>query len=458
MKAGPDAASLYAAALAETCARVVGESTGAWWEGPEVELQARWFAGEFGRDFHTIEGLPVRILSFGRWNREAGPDFSGVRIELDGVERHGHLELDLQAAGWERHGHAVNPAYEDVVLHVYVRRSNSRAFARTASRRAVPQVCLEQSLPGGEPVSGSPASPLLSCNRAPLRDLAGADRAALLVEAARRRIEAKCLTLRRLAEAHGDDEALFQGVAEVLGYRQNRLPFRLLAQRVTLARARGEDGPALLFGVAGFLELRDPPEAEGRVVMRELWERWWRLRAANAALILPAGLWHSVGVRPANHPVRRVAALAALAGKWTEVRRAMEAGDRRQLASVLESLEDPYWELRASWQSRPWPRPAALLGAARVAGLTANLLLPWLRFRGRELPPDWTSWPGGELSGRLRGIGQRLCGGRLPRSPGGLVVQQGLLQLDVDFCRRAGDDCTRCGLPALARAWAVGRA
>ncbi len=41
----------------------------------ELELQARWFAGEFGREFQTLAGESVEILQFGFWNREAGPDF-----------------------------------------------------------------------------------------------------------------------------------------------------------------------------------------------------------------------------------------------------------------------------------------------------------------------------------------------------------------------------------------------
>jgi hypothetical protein len=45
----------------------------------ELELQARWFAGEFGRKFQTVAGESVEIVQFGFWNREAGPRFSGCR-------------------------------------------------------------------------------------------------------------------------------------------------------------------------------------------------------------------------------------------------------------------------------------------------------------------------------------------------------------------------------------------
>ena len=49
----------------------------------ELELQARWFAGDFGKRFRTICGREVEIVQFGTWNREAGPDFDGAAISVD---------------------------------------------------------------------------------------------------------------------------------------------------------------------------------------------------------------------------------------------------------------------------------------------------------------------------------------------------------------------------------------
>ena len=39
----------------------------------ELELQARWFAGEFGRRFRSACGKEIEIVQFGVWNRESGP-------------------------------------------------------------------------------------------------------------------------------------------------------------------------------------------------------------------------------------------------------------------------------------------------------------------------------------------------------------------------------------------------
>ena len=47
---------------------------------PELELQALWFAGAFGREFETSDGRTVTIRQFGEWNRSAGPDFLHAAI------------------------------------------------------------------------------------------------------------------------------------------------------------------------------------------------------------------------------------------------------------------------------------------------------------------------------------------------------------------------------------------
>src|ERR1700757_4100483 len=50
----------------------------------ELELQARWFAGDFGREFVSTNGDQIDIVQFGVWNREAGPDFRDAVIRVNG--------------------------------------------------------------------------------------------------------------------------------------------------------------------------------------------------------------------------------------------------------------------------------------------------------------------------------------------------------------------------------------
>src|SRR5206468_9123234 len=86
----------------------------------ELELQARWFAGEFGREFQTLAGESVEIVQFGFWNREAGPDFQAAVIQKAGGRvLRGPIEIDLLDGIWEVHGHAISPALDDAIVHVF---------------------------------------------------------------------------------------------------------------------------------------------------------------------------------------------------------------------------------------------------------------------------------------------------------------------------------------------------
>ena len=69
---------------------------------------------------------------------------------------------------------------------------------------------------------------------APLRDLEPAAVRSVLEAAAQFRLRRKAARLAQLREVHGTDEALYQALAEALGYKSNKLPFVLLSQRVPL--------------------------------------------------------------------------------------------------------------------------------------------------------------------------------------------------------------------------------
>src|SRR5207249_3212154 len=110
----------------------------------ELELQARWFAGDFGKHFITTAGDKIDIVQFGTWNREAGPDFRNAAIRVNGGDPlRSCIEIDLLDRSRETHGHATNPVFEETVLHVFVDRSDREFFTRTRSNRNVPQVHID---------------------------------------------------------------------------------------------------------------------------------------------------------------------------------------------------------------------------------------------------------------------------------------------------------------------------
>src|SRR5437899_5468986 len=149
----------------------------------ELELQARWFAGDFGKHFVSTAGDKIEIIQFGTWNREAGPDFRDAAIRINDNEPvRGCIEIDLLDRSWETHGHATNPAFEATVLHVFVERSDRAFFTRTQSNRNVPQVCIDPATLQEALTANVPLARPGRC-QAPLKDLPE-ERVRTLLEAA----------------------------------------------------------------------------------------------------------------------------------------------------------------------------------------------------------------------------------------------------------------------------------
>src|ERR1700726_3151142 len=302
----------------------------------ELEWQAMWYSGTFGTTFRTVSGSLVEIIQFGFWNREPGPDFVHASLRVDGEKLlEGDIELDMHVADWDRHGHSQNPAFDRVVLHLFLHKSGASHFTRTTQNREVIQIHLQSEI---ELLHINPpiAHPGRCC--APLGELPGRTIDSLIETAARVRMQRKADQFHRAAVAHGMDEALFQAFAVALGYKLNKIPFLVLAQRAKLQLLR-DHGPAaesLLFGVAGFLEDRkiNRTPSVDQDYWRHLWEHWWQLRSQFGQFILRQNLWRFGMTRPSNHPHRRLGALA----DWESYQKIRAELSNRRLAIVGKRL------------------------------------------------------------------------------------------------------------------------
>jgi hypothetical protein len=424
----------------------------------ELELQARWFAGDFGRSFIGTVGEEIEIVQFGTWNREAGPDFSDAAVRINGELSGGNIEFDLADQNWEVHGHATNPAFDQTVLHVFVQSGARVFFSRTTVNRNVPQVRVD---PATLPAGFSANPPLARPGRchAPLRGLPEEKICSILDAAAQFRMQRKTLRMQRLSDLHGVDEALFQELAAALGYKENKLPFTLLAQRLSRKnlRAQPDEIEAVLFGVAGFLTTPDLAKfAPGtRHYLRVLWDKWWPRRATLARLILPPRTWRLNGTRPLNHPQRRLAALAGIVASWPQLARSLGKSDLAAARKFFLGLAHPYWSFHYTLASEPATAEMALIGETRITEILANVVLPFRQSRERVIWPDYARLPARLTNRRLETGAARLFGDdpRRPRFLRTVAQQQGLLQIYEDFCLQDDSDCAQCPFPEQMRKW-----
>jgi hypothetical protein len=273
-------------------------------------------------------------------------------------------------------------------------------------------------------------------------------------------LQQKANRIRNKIDSHGRDEALFQEIAAALGYKENKLPFTLIAQRLPLKllHQKPDDAEAMLFGLAGFLEAPDLGvfKRSTREYVRKLWDRWWPHRDEMQRMILPAKVWRLTGTRPVNHPQRRLGALSTLAREWPAFRRALSKTSVAAANDFFSGLDHSFWKFHYTLTAEASPKAMALIGESRVAEILANVLFPFWFSEDADPWPEYAKLPARLSNRRLETAATRLFGSDARRKQFLKTVahQQGLLQIYEDFCMQDNSDCAQCPFPEQMAKWA----
>jgi hypothetical protein len=423
----------------------------------EIIVSRAWHDGRFGDRFVTTDGREVRIIHRGSWSHGSGPDFRDAMVEFDGQTFvTGSIEIHLQSNGWTQLHHHLDPAYNDVILHL-VLRPDSRP-TRRQDGGIVPIIKLDSSV-----LDAMGTAPLVDwsrfggavCAEKMTREDPDSVRA-ILWDLGDRRLAAKSARVEARLTGAPPSEVLYQELWEALGYSANRAPMRALAERLPLASleaalafvappARLRLAQALLFGLAGFIPFAPADQsmvnlsAMNAAEVERLWQEYgvpWQ------DLILPPTAWTRAGVRPANHPVRRLLAGSAFV--------ATSAGLVSSMLEPFRSNLDPVEHL----QHLSSIDGVTTLGHERAIGLIGNVIIPFVlalaeHTRDTDLSAAasgaWERLANAESNAITRRA-QRQVAGPARLTGLGFRGQQGLIHLDQTLCspRR----CYECPIAA----------
>jgi Protein of unknown function (DUF2851) len=413
-------------------------------------------------------GRHLKVVFPGRRWGGPGPDFVGaVLADSDGTLLRGDVEVHRRASAWAAHGHAGDPAYAQVVLHVVQR---ADALALDGAGGHVPTVQLDP-----EPGRGPATPEAVPCLRQ-------ANSVLQVVEAAgRQRFQSRVARFEGDLSVAAPDQVLWRGVAEAVGFRRNTRAFGALAEAVPWCQAAGvlaDRGPVglagLLLGSAGLLAEATLPEAHA-------WRALQRTLGLRAAL-RPAS-WDRRQVRPASAPAARCRGLAELAAGWLGIVPRAELGAslnranaRADLAHAARGSRCPElspaggatvgvrlgpaeYVVEQIAQAAATPRRPSLwrlgraspwIGAGRAQVIAVNVLLPFAAAAGVGEAASLFERAAGEPSNRvLRYMAGQLGGGGTGIRFSGACHQQGLLHLFQHMC--AARICERCPARAVRR-------
>ena len=444
----------------------------------ERHLQCIWFDRRYRPvSFPLPNNEVLTVLDPGEWNLEAGPDFIHATVLLSPGERRivGDIEIHVHPSDWDRHQHSQDPAYQNVIAHV--------TWAPTPAAKTLPANVISLSLAEHIlrrsdlslddidllayphailPETPRPCATVLS---------ADPDTAIhVLTAAGHYRLQNKMY--RFLApDAEAAQQIFYEECMAALGYKQNANTFRRLARLVPASVLTGysrNQALAHLLGTAGLLPaLDDVQDLESQQVIRQLWDHWWHIPHDP---IDPPMAWKLNGLRPQNHPVRRISAAAALfhgIDNFTNDVRALKSTPL--LSHLFDTLIDriqmrckwSYWNTHLTFSAACTPdHQIGLLGAARCASLVTNVVLPYALSQALiDLEPIYTL-PPEDLSAPMRTAAHSLFGRdhnpALYATNG--LLQQGLLQIYHDFCLNMRADCETCTLLQALKNWSLSTA
>lgn len=457
-------------------------------------VQAIWQHQRLRRgELKTTGGQSVRVFHPGFANLEGGPDFRGAVLQIGGgAPCSGDVEVDLRAAGWRAHGHDRNPNFQKVLLHViwdvdggHTFRGQER-FPGTrppvlSIKDAIDAPLAELSLAlENESLRFLPETLRGRCC-APLRELPESILSDLLYQAAQVRFETRAAHMRACAKGSGWEQALWEHLFRALGYKHNVWPMQHLAEQRTRLLGLPEKNrdamlrmlQARLLGVSGLLPSElSRVERGDNAYLRSIWDVWWRDRDTFSDVILPRAAWRFHGLRPANHPQRRLALAShwladahfiSRIEKWIAARKDKTRTYSkllRDLMGILQVERDDFWSWHFTFKSARLKRQQPLLGEGRATDLAVNVIFPWLWIRAveghnemikEEVERRYFAWPPAEDNSILKLARQRLLGTSEARVLKTAAAQQGLIQIVRDFCEHSNAVCDNCRFPELVR-------
>lgn len=275
----------------------------------ERVVQKIWLRQDFSLEgLTTVSGKKLIVKDPGRWNFHEGPDFKEARLVLEGAEVIGDVEVHFNLLDWRHHQHGSDRNYDNVLLHVILYLDDTdQADQVKTSKGHSPELLhlmprLERDLE-----SYAMDDALLELERqnelewvARFIDQPLEARLQSLKQRALGRWQQKLTYAKQRLKAEGWEAACHSYALEVLGYARNRAPMLRLATRHPLAQIRDDLCERPIPIETGKHRM---PNSEQRIV------------SADGLFDKEADHWKLNGLRPANHPKRRLAQYLELVRK-----------------------------------------------------------------------------------------------------------------------------------------------
>ncbi|WP_336690872.1 MULTISPECIES: DUF2851 family protein [unclassified Chryseobacterium] len=309
----------------------------------EKLLQYLWNYKVFKHfDFKDLEGNPVEISDFGKWNTDSGPDFLAAKVKINEITFAGNIELHVKSSDWIFHNHSHDPNYQNIILHAVFQND---CEVEELKNRNIPTIELKDHIDENilwkyEKLIGGtqfiPCENILDPGKIPVH---------FHEENVLKKLAEKSLEFEmNLAQFKNNFEAvLFHSLAYSFGLKVNAFIFRQIAESIDFTiinkiRQNEIQLEALFFGVSGWLE---NPEDE----TMKIWKREFDFIKAKFNISNLKFHPKFLRLRPPNFPTLRLSQLANLyfthQNLFSKIIHAKNTGELFEIFKNVKASE--YW-------------------------------------------------------------------------------------------------------------------
>lgn len=409
----------------------------------EQLLQYIWKFRLFDADgLTTLDGEPVEISKTGEQNLDSGADFSNARLKIGGVQWAGNVEIELESANWEKHGHSTDAAHKNTLVLVCIEHTAKTpvAIPVVELKGRINQDLIEkykQLMDGGG---------FIACEKF-IGRVDGFTQQSWLLRILTERLEQKVLPITTSLQNNKNnwEESFYHALARNFGFNTNVVPFELVAKSLPLnILAKHKNNlaqlEALFLGQAGLLQAIEEPDSYTQKLLTEysFLAKKFNLEPINGSL------FKFSKTRPANFPSLRLAQFAALVHTSTHLfSKLMETPKSTDLKKLLEIKASPYWDkhYRLSIATESGKN---MLGDDAINNILINTVAPFFFAYGLIKGDDEYKYRALDLLDALPKENNRIIRGyeTIGVSPANAAEGQALLQMHKYWC--TPQKCLQC--------------
>ena len=328
----------------------------------------------------TVEGEPVQVVRVGFYNTDSGPDFKEAKLRIGEVEWAGSIEIHLRASDWQRHGHETDQKYDQVILHVVWEADSP--ITRTDGT-LIPTIELKGKVDLHLLYKYQQLQ--LSQHTIPCQNfwpvVPEITKTMMLERSLVERLEQKGEEVLQVFRSYGNDweQTAYHVLCKGFGFKINQQAFEQLAKALPLSVVRKQQTAfqveALLYGMAGFLDIPEPDDYAQQLIKEFSFQQYkYNLTGKG----LQRHHWNFLRMRPANFPSVRLAQLAAIVFQpHAFFSKVLEAQTIKEYEALFMAPVSAYWQQHYDI-AKPAKTAQKSMGKGSAHNLIINVAVPLL--------------------------------------------------------------------------------